>query len=379
MPVPETMKAWVLGDPGQLTLTEKPVPQPGRAEVLVRIDACAICATDLEVISHGSPASFEGGLPFNKRFTPGHEYMGTIVAVGPTVDEYAVGERIAVEIHAGCGRCERCRQGMYTSCLNYGRNYGEYNKGHRANGFTTDGGFAQYAVNHINTLVRVPDALSDELATLIVTAGTATYGLDVLGGLIAGQSLVVTGAGPIGLMVVAVAKALGAAPVILTDIRDDRLAIGTRMGADVVINASQVSAVDAVRGANGGHGVEYVFECSGASNAVNDAVRMVSRGGRVCLGAFSHKPVVVDIGYIVANNIYLYGIRGEGQSAVRRAASLMAQRKIDASPVHTHTFALPTGLRYARDRIDGAIKVVIKPQVVRGGMVDTPVHAFAES
>ena len=102
--------------------------------------------------------------------------MGTIVAVGPTVDEYAVGERIAVEIHAGCGRCERCRQGMYTSCLNYGRNYGEFDKGHRANGFTTDGGFAQYAVNHINTLVRVPDALSDELATLIVTAGTATTG-----------------------------------------------------------------------------------------------------------------------------------------------------------------------------------------------------------
>ena len=101
---------------------------------------------------------------------------------------------------------------MYTSCLNYGRNYGEFDKGHRANGFTTDGGFAQYAVNHINTLVRVPDALSDELATLIVTAGTATYRLDVLGGLVAGQSLVVTGAGPIGLMVVAVAKALGAAP-----------------------------------------------------------------------------------------------------------------------------------------------------------------------
>jgi L-iditol 2-dehydrogenase len=375
------MKAWVLGDPGQLSLDDKPVPQPGRAEVLVRIDACAICATDLEVISHGTPASIEGGLPFNRHFTPGHEYMGTIVAVGPTVDEYSVGERVAVEVHAGCGRCERCRQGMYTSCLNYGRNFGEQDKGHRANGFTTDGGFAQYAVNHVNTLVRVPDELSDELATLIVTAGTATYGLDVLGGLIAGQSLVVIGAGPIGLMVVAVAKALGAAPVILTDIRDDRLAIGTRMGADIVVNASREPAVEAVRHISGGRGVEYAFECSGAPNAVNDAIRMVSRGGRVCLGAFSHQPVPVDVGFIVANNIYLYGIRGEGQSAVRRAASLMAQRKIDASPVHTHTFALdelPTGLRYARDRVDGAIKVVIKPQIIRGPVLDTPVHAFAE-
>ena len=374
------MKAWVLGDPGHLMLVDKPVPRPGPAEVLVRVDACAICATDLEVISHGPPASVEGGLPFNRNFTPGHEYMGTIVAVGPTVDEYAAGERVAVEIHAGCGRCERCRQGMYTSCLNYGRNYGEHNKGHRANGFTSDGGFAQFAVNHVNTLVRVPDDLSDELATLIVTAGTATYGLDVLGGLIAGQRLVVIGAGPIGLMVVAVAKALGACPVILTDVRDDRLAIGTRMGADVVINASVEPAVEAVHRACGGRGVHYVFECSGAANAVNEAIRMVDRGGRVCLGAFAHQPVLVDVEHIVANNIYLYGIRGEGQSAVRRAASLMAQGKIDASPVHTHTFSLdelPTGLRYARDRVDGAIKVVITPQVVRGRTSDMPQPAFA--
>ena len=375
--VPQAMKAWVLGDPGQLTLADKPVPRPGQAEVLVRVDACAICASDLEVISHGPPAIVAGGPPFNRNFTPGHEYMGTIAAVGPNVDEYAVGDRVAVEIHAGCGRCERCRQGMYTSCLNYG----DDRKGHRANGFTTDGGFAQYAVNHLNTLVRVPPELSDELATLIVTAGTAVYGLDVLGGLIAGQSLVVTGAGPIGLMVVAAAKALGASPVILTDVRDDRLAIGRKMGADHTVNASRDPVVDTVRRLNDGRGVHYVFECSGAPNAVNDAVRMVSRGGRVCLGAFAHQPVTVDVEHIVANNIYLYGIRGEGQGAVRRAAALMAQNKIDASPVWTHTFALdqlPTGLRFARDRIDGAIKVVIKPQVLKGMPPAHAVPAFAE-
>jgi len=139
----KAMKAWVLGDPGQLSLVDKPVPTPGVAEVLVRIDAVAICATDLEVIAHGPPAVIGGEPPFNRNFTPGHEYMGTIVGLGPTVDEFVIGDRVAVEIHAGCGRCERCRQGMYTSCLNYGRNYGEFNKGHRANGFTTDGGFAQ--------------------------------------------------------------------------------------------------------------------------------------------------------------------------------------------------------------------------------------------
>ena len=118
--IPETMKAWVLEDPDELTLVEKPVPRPGKAEVLIRIDAVAICATDLEIISGGTPALIEGELPFNKNFTPGHEFMGTIVELGPNVDEFTVGERVAVEIHAGCGRCERCREGMYTSCLNYG-------------------------------------------------------------------------------------------------------------------------------------------------------------------------------------------------------------------------------------------------------------------
>ncbi len=146
-PVPDQMKSWVLGNPDELSLRDKPVPVPARAEVLVRIDAVAICATDLEIIHSGSPASILGGLPFNKNFTPGHEYMGTVVALGPDVDEYAIGERVSVEIHAGCGQCKRCRQGMYTSCLNYGKP----EKGHRANGFTTDGGFTEYAVNHINT------------------------------------------------------------------------------------------------------------------------------------------------------------------------------------------------------------------------------------
>ena len=203
-PVPDMQKAWVLGDPGQLIFKQKPVPAPGKAEVLVRIDAIAICATDLEVIYHGPPALVEGGMPFNKNWTPGHEYMGTVVKLGPAVDEYKVGDRVTVEVHAGCGRCERCREGMYTACLNYGKNYGEVNKGHRANGFTTDGGFTQYAVNNINTLAHVPADMSDEEATLIVTAGTAMYGLDSIGGLVAGQSVVVMGPGPIGLMGVGV-------------------------------------------------------------------------------------------------------------------------------------------------------------------------------
>jgi L-iditol 2-dehydrogenase len=364
-PVPERMRAWVLGGPEELSLVDKPVPQPGAAEVLVRIDAVAICATDLEILRHGVPALVDGGLPFHKNFTIGHEYMGTVVRLGPAVDEFQPGERVTVEVHAGCGRCERCREGMYTSCLNYGNRA----KGHRANGFTTDGGFAEYAVNNVNTLVHVPDDMTDAEATLVVTAGTSMYGLDVLGGLVAGDGVVVTGPGPIGLLGVAVAKALGADPVILTGTRAARLDLGKRLGADHVVNAREEDAVAAVRRITGGKGVRFAIECSGAPNALNEAALMVNRGGRICLAAFPHEPVPVDIGHIVRNNIYVYGIRGEGKSATHRAMALMKQKRFDARLVHTHTFALddlPTALRYARERIDDAIKVVVKVSGDRG-------------
>ena len=330
----------------------------------MRIDAVAICATDLEIIWHGPPASIQGGLPFNKNWTPGHEYMGTVAALGPGVDEYKIGQRVTVEIHAGCGQCKRCRAGMYTSCHNYGLNYGDVDKGHRANGFTTDGGFCEYQVNNINTLVAIPDAMSDEEATLVVTAGTAMYGLTELGGLVAGESVVVTGPGPIGLLGVAVAKALGAQPVILTGTRDNRLKIGLELGADHVINIrKETDVVEAVRKLNGGKGVDYVVECSGAPNAVNEAIRMVNRGGKVCLAAFPHEETPVDVAHIVRNNIYLYGIRGEGKSATHRAEAFMSQKRFDATKVHTHTFPLedlPTAIKYASERIDDAIKVVVK-------------------
>jgi len=364
-PIPKTMKAWVLGDPDQLSLVEKPVEMPQKAEVLLQIDAVAICATDLDVISHGPPAMIEGGLPFNKNFTPGHEYMGTVVALGPSVDEFQIGDRVTVEIHSGCGQCKRCRMGMYTSCHNYGLNYGEVDKGHRANGFTTDGGFKQYAVNNINTLIKVPDKMSDEEATLVVTAGTSMYGLTELGGLVAGESVVVIGPGPIGLLGVAVAKALGAGPVTLIGTRDDRLEIGKRLGADNILNVKKENDIVAsIKNIVGQKGADYVLECAGTEQALNDAIMMTNRGGKICLAAFPHEPIKINIPHLVINNIYMYGIRGEGKSATHRAMAFMNEGRFDAKLVHTHTFnleELPKALKYARERIDGAIKVVIKP------------------
>ena len=364
-PIPKTMKAWVLGNPNELKLSQKDVLLPNKSEVLLRIDAVAICATDLDVISHGPPAMIKGGSPFNKNFTPGHEYMGTIVALGPSVDEFEIGDRVTVEIHAGCGQCKRCRMGMYTSCHNYGLNYGNKDKGHRANGFTSDGGFKQYAINHVNTLIKVPDDMTDEEATLVVTAGTTMYGLTELGGLVSGESVVVIGPGPIGLLGVAIAKSLGASPVILVGTRNNRLEIGKKLGADFVLNVNEEkNIINSVKSLVGEIGVDYVIECAGTEQALNEAILMCNRGAKICLAAFPHKKIKVNIPHMVINNIYMYGIRGEGKSATHRAMAFMKEKRFDAKLIHTHTFKLndlPKALKYARERIDGAIKIVIKP------------------
>ena len=334
-PIPDTMKAWVLGDPGQLTLKDKPVPVPRKAEVLVRIDAVAICATDLEIIYHGPPASIQGGFAFNKNFTPGHEYGHR---GGARARRRRVQDRPAH--HGGDPRrlqpVQALPRGMYTSCHNYGLNYGDVDKGHRANGFTTDGGFCEYQVNNINTLVAIPDAMSDEEATLVVTAGTAMYGLTELGGLVAGESVVVTGPGPIGLLGVAVAKAMGAQPVILTGTRDNRLEIGRELGADHVVNIPS-SRTWSTR-SRSSTAVRASTTCSNARapNAVNEAIRMVNRGGKICLAAFPHEETPVDVANIVRNNIYVYGIRGEGKSATHRAEAFMTQKRFDATKIHPY-------------------------------------------
>jgi threonine dehydrogenase-like Zn-dependent dehydrogenase len=169
-------------------------------------------------------------------------------------------------------------------------------------------------------------------------------------------------------MAVAVAKALGADPVILSGTRDARLAIGTRLGADRVVNVNNENLVAVVKQMTG-RGADYVIECAGTEQAINEAAKMTNRGGKICLAAFPHAPVLTDLAAIVTNNIYLYGIRGEGKSATHRAMALMAAKRFDATLIHTHTFPLadlPTALHYARDRVDDAIKVVVSMRGAAG-------------
>ncbi len=355
MDCPETMKAAVLFGFNDVRLVDRPVPIPGPDEVLIKVASCGVCAGDLKMITRGMLKQ----PPFGE-FIMGHEYAGTVVQVGETVDEFAIGDRVAVEVHKGCGRCRNCLLGKYTACLNYG----DLSKGHRANGFTTMGGFAEYVVNHVNTVHRFSHNISFDEAAMVTLAGTALYGIERAGGFVPGDTIAVLGPGSIGLMCVQCCKALGAGMVILTGTRDDSLEFGEKMGADHVINAARENPVERVKELTGGLGPNMVIVTTGNRDSLQQAIEMAPRGSDIVFLAHLDDPVTADIGLAVQKGNSIFTVRGEGRMSVSQALSLMAQGKILAEELVTHRFPLSRineAIDTFAERRQGAIKVVVHP------------------
>jgi L-iditol 2-dehydrogenase len=352
MPIPSAMSAVVLHDADDMRVEERSMPQIGPGEVLLKVEVASICGTDVKVLHRtlqGQPAG---------QFIMGHEYAGTVAALGPGVSEFQIGERVAVEVHKGCDRCENCIKGWYTSCLNYG----DLAKGHRAKGLTCDGGFAEYAVNHINTLYRLPDNLTFEQACMVTTAASPLWAIDLMGGYVAGETVLVLGPGPIGLIAVQLCKALGAERVILSGTRDSRLEIGKQHGADFTINVRKENLADRVRQITHGKGADSVLECAGGPTSMQEALENVKRGGRIGVVAWYTGPVQVDMNLAVRSNVRIYAARGEGGMNCGRSLALMSAGKIAADPIITHHFTLDQiheAFRTYVERIDNALKVVI--------------------
>jgi 2-desacetyl-2-hydroxyethyl bacteriochlorophyllide A dehydrogenase len=354
MKIPETMKAAVLFGPNDLRVVEKKVPRPGVQEVLLKVEACAICGTDPKILAHG----WQNHPPFGD-YTPGHEYAGTIAGLGEGVVGYSLGDRVAIESHKGCGVCANCLRGFYTVCFNYGN----LSAGHRHYGFTVNGGYAEYAVNHINTLHRIPDTLNFEEATLITTAGTAMYGVTRAGGVEPGETVVVAGPGPVGLISVQLTKQMGAGKVIVTGTREERLALARRLGADLSINTKTEDVIKRVFESTQGNGADVVLECAGTSRSLADAIEFTRKNGKIGLVGVYSEPVTINAFKIVQWNMTLGGSRAEGDRSLSKVAPLMGDGRVKAGPLITHTFPLERineAFQTFINRIDGAIKVVIK-------------------
>ncbi len=356
MKLPETMKALVLMGPDHLEMKMVPVPAPGPQDVLIRVESCAVCSTDVALIHE----PFPGQPPYGVHIT-GHEYSGVVVALGETVDEFKVGDRVAVEAHLGCGRCPNCRVGDYTSCLNYGNT----RKGHRANGFTTPGGNAEYVINHINTVYKIPDHVSFDVASLVTNLGCALYGYECLGGYVAGKNILVIGPGPLGMAAVAAGRALGANRVFLSGTRASRLVVGKELGADRLIATAEEDPYKVVMDETDGIGVDFAIEVSGTQSGLDLSIKALKRNGKMLLLGIPHHPVPIDFKDMSLNDKDIIAIRGEGRANVGRAVSLLSNGKVNLAPLVTHTFPISRfeeAYRTFNERLDGAMKVIIKPQ-----------------
>lgn len=356
MKIPDKMKAVVLMGPDNIEVKEVDVPKPGPVDVLIKVESCALCGTDSGLIHSPLP-----GQPPYEEFIIGHEYAGVVAALGETVDEFTIGDRVTVEAHAGCGRCNNCRLGNYTACLNYGNN----KKGHRANGFTTNGGNAQYVTNHINTVYKIGDNISLDEASLATNLGCVLYGFETVGGFIAGDTIVVIGPGPLGLSAVQAARAMGAGKIILLGTRNSRLKIAENTGADLIVNIKEQDPYEVIMRETDGKGCDYALESSGSEGGLEIAIKATKRMGKILLLGFPHNPFPADFAELALNNKHVYTVRGEGRANVGRAVSFLNKGLVDLKPLITHTFPInqiDLAFETFNQRIDGAIKVISKPQ-----------------
>ncbi|MBN1115268.1 MAG: alcohol dehydrogenase catalytic domain-containing protein, partial [Oligoflexia bacterium] len=298
MNTPVYMDAAVVKNSNNVQIEKIPVPVPGPEEVLIKVESCALCSTDLSLINQPGPGQPEFG-----SFIPGHEYSGTITAKGEYVDEVEIGDHVAVEVHKGCGRCINCKNGYYTCCLNWGNK----KKGHRANGMTTYGGFAQYAVNHISTVYKIPEEVSFDEASLLTNAGCVLYGFEISGGYFVGDQVAVIGDGPLGLISLQIAKTLGADNVCLIGLDDFKMDIARNLGADTVIDVKKSDPVSLLKPAFN-LGVDFAIEASGSEAGIRTALKIPKWAGKVLLLGIPAGEITADLKEFARGNKHLFTV-----------------------------------------------------------------------
>jgi L-iditol 2-dehydrogenase len=347
------MEALVVSEPNVLEVREVPVPEPGPNEVLARVRAVSICGTDAHLVRGDYPGFWPPAFPF----TPGHEWSGEIVELGPGAERHGwrVGDRVAGTSHDACGVCQKCVEGRYNLCENYGR------EGlHRQYGHNYTGADATYVVHGVKCIFRLPDELDFDVGALIDPASIALHVAN-RGGVSPGDTVAVTGAGAIGLLSGDAALIRGAGRVIVVG-RGARLAKAASMGFETV-DSTEGDPVAAVRGMTEGLGVDVVLECAGVPETVVWALAMLRRGGRCAAVGIPTEGVEIALQRLVLDELELVGSRASA-GEMRRVMPHVAQGRMRVAEMITHRFPLAEYQRAIdtfNDRASGAIKIIVQP------------------
>jgi L-iditol 2-dehydrogenase len=340
----QTMQALVVREPNVLEIQEKPVPEPGRNEVLARVRSTSICGTDAHLIRGDYPGFWPPAFPF----TPGHEWAGEIVALGPGAEAFGwkVGDRVCGTSHNACGACQKCVEGQYNLCENYGKAGLHAQYGHNSQGVD-----ATYAVHSVKCIFRLPDNVSFDEGAVVDPASIALH-VARRGNIKPGDTVAVTGAGPIGLL---------AARVVLVG-RGQRLEKAAKMGFETV-DTNAGDPVAAVRELTGGLGADVVLECAGVPATLTWAMAMLRRGGRCAMVGIPTEDVALRTQPLVLDELELVGSRASA-GEMRRVLPFVADGRMRVGELITHHFPLSeyeTALATFNDRASGAIKIIIHP------------------
>jgi len=321
---PPSMRALAKLRPGPgLELVDRPVPVPGPGDVLLRMDAASICGTDYHLFTWDEWAA-ENLVP--PRIL-GHELAGTVAAVGDGVSRVKEGDLVGVESHIACWECAQCERGEAHLCV-----------GLQIIGVHVDGGFAEYVVIPEANAIE-SNGLDPAVVALQEPMGNAVHA--AFAEPIDGRSVLVTGCGPIGLCAVGIAKAAGAAMVIATDTEAYRLELARTMGADLVLDAADPATEERIGEATGGVGVEVVLEMSGAARALEQALRVITRGGSISLLGIFGEPPTVDLSeLVIMKGLRLHGIFGRRIYETWEQTQSLLRGGLDVTPIITHRLAL---------------------------------------
>jgi threonine 3-dehydrogenase len=305
-------------------LVERPSPTPGPGEVLLRVEAASICGTDHHLFTWDDWAA-ENLVP--PRIL-GHELAGRVVAAGAGVTRVREGDLVGVESHLVDWTCAQCRRGDMHLCRNL-----------RVIGVHVDGGFAEHVVIPEANAIE-SNGLDPAVVALQEPMGNAVHAAFVEP--LDGRSVLVTGCGPIGLCAVGIARAAGASLVIATDTEPYRLELARTMGANLALDATDPSTAVRIRDATGGDGVEVVLEMSGAQAALDQALSVITRGGRISLLGIFGQPVRLDVSnLVIEQGLRIHGVFGRRiYDTWERTQALLRSGTLDVTPILTHRFDL---------------------------------------
>lgn len=304
-----------------LTMTDVPMPEVGHNDLLIKITKTAICGTDIHIWNWDEWSQKTIPVPMHV----GHEYVGVVAGMGSEVQGFQIGQRVSGEGHITCGYCRNCRAGRRHLCRNT-----------TGVGVNREGAFAEYLVIPAFNAFPIPDDISDDLASIFDPFGNAVH--TALSFNLVGEDVLITGAGPIGIMAVAIAKHVGARHVVITDVNDYRLELAKKMGATRAVNVAKEDLKAVMQELHMTEGFDVGLEMSGNPQAFRQMLETMNHGGKVALLGIPPSNTAIDWNQVIFKGLEIKGIYGREMFETWYKMVALIQSGLDIRPIITHHF-----------------------------------------